>query len=357
MKQMSRKTTVLSLATVVTAMGVMVIYAWLAYKKTHITTDDAFIEGRIHTIAAKVPGTVTAVRVEDNQLVNKGTLLLEIDEVDYEVKVKEASSALDVERSAFNEISKTIDMANKRYAELKFAAAASRAMLELQTAKLNQAERDIRRAANLFESEVISKEQWERSATDHDVYRAAVNAAREQLKQAEASLETQGAFIAQAEAALQAQRSRVQQREASLDAAALNKSYTRVYAPINGQVTKKSVEQGNQIQAGQPLMALVPLDDIWIIANYKETQLERVRPGQKARIRVDTYPGKVFEGKVDSIMAGTGAAFSLFPPENATGNYVKVVQRIPVKIVLNRPADPYGELRVGMSVIPTIHAK
>jgi membrane fusion protein, multidrug efflux system len=146
----------------------------------------------------------------------------------------------------------------------------------------------------------------------------------------------------------------VKQKQEALEADRLKKSYTLIYAPSSGYVTKKSVEVGNQIQAGQPLMAIVPLADVWIIANYKETQLEGVKPGQKVVIEVDSYPGKKFSGKVESIMAGTGAAFSLFPPENATGNYVKVVQRVPVKIILDAGTDPNKLLRVGMSVEPTI---
>jgi membrane fusion protein (multidrug efflux system) len=141
-----------------------------------------------------------------------------------------------------------------------------------------------------------------------------------------------------------------------LKAAELNLGYTKIYAPTDGYITKRTVEIGNQIQAGQPLMAVVPLaqEDIWITANYKETQLEKVKPGQKVEIKVDTYPGKVFYGRVDSIMSGTGAVFSLFPPENATGNFVKVVQRIPVKIIPEKGADPSHLLRIGMSVVPTI---
>jgi membrane fusion protein (multidrug efflux system) len=149
------------------------------------------------------------------------------------------------------------------------------------------------------------------------------------------------------------------QREAVLKQAELNRGYTKVYAPSNGYITKRTVEAGNQIQAGQPLMAVVPLNlqNIWITANYKETDVARVRPGQRVTIKVDTYRGRKFYGRVDSIMSGTGAAFSLFPPENATGNYVKVVQRIPVKIILEQGTDPEQLLRIGMSVVPTILAK
>ena len=146
----------------------------------------------------------------------------------------------------------------------------------------------------------------------------------------------------------------MKEKEAKFRSEQLNSEYTKIYAPSDGLVTKKNVEAGNREQVGQPLLAIVALDDIWILANYKETQLEKLRPGQKVEIDVDTYPGETFYGRVDSIMAGTGAAFSLFPPENATGNYVKIVQRIPVKIVLDKKQKSSHALRVGMSVVPTV---
>ena len=139
-----------------------------------------------------------------------------------------------------------------------------------------------------------------------------------------------------------------------LQEAKLNMSYTKIYSPVEGYVTRKSVEVGDQLRLGQPIMTVIPLHDVWIIANYKETQLTRVKAGQKVRIKVDTYPGKVYKGRVDSIMAGTGSVLSMFPPENATGSFVKVVQRIPVKIVLSDMTDPKYPLRAGMSVVPTI---
>jgi len=357
MNNSNRKVIALTVSSAIAVVGIIIIYFYITYKKTHITTDDAFVEGRIHVIASKIPGTVKVIHVEDNQYVEKGDLLVEIDEIDYEVKVREAESALNAERSKFTEILTRIDVAHKQLSELQFRVESARANLELQKANLDQAGRDIKRAENLFKNEVISKEQLEKTTTRFDVNSAQVRAAKEQLKQAEASLETQKAIIKQEEVALQSQGSLVKQKEALLKTAELNRSYTKIYAPSNGHITKKSVETGNQIQPGQPLIALVPLNDIWVVANYKETQLEKVKPGQRVRIKVDTYPGKVFEGKVESIMAGTGAAFSLFPPENATGNYVKVVQRIPVKIILDKTTNPDHVLRVGMSVVPTILVK
>jgi membrane fusion protein (multidrug efflux system) len=264
------------------ALGVYVIS-----NLNRISTDDAYIEGRIHSIAAKIPGTIKNVAVEDNQGVKKDQLLIEIDPVDYELKVSEAQSNFDLRKASFE-----------------------------------QAGRDKERAEMLYQQEVMPKEKHEFALTSFNLAKAQEEAALAQLKIAQRNLE-----------------------------------YTKIYSPIDGYVTKKAAEIGNQIQPGQPLMAVIPLDDIWVIANYKETQLKNVVPGQRVEIKVDTYPGRKFQGKVDSIMAGTGAAFSLFPPENALGNYVKVVQRIPVKIVFDKDADSAHILRIGMSCVPTIITK
>jgi len=334
--------------------GVVILYLYLGYRARHITTDDAFIDGRIHTIASKVNGTVKTVHAKDNQLVKKGDLLIEIDPLDYEVKVREALSALNTEKARLSEIEARIETSRRQLSELYAAIETARANLDLQEATLKQAERDMKRAEGLYKEEIIPRERYEKAETAYKVALAQVRSAREQLKRTEAAIETQRAIIKQAEAARSSQVSAISQKEALLRESELNYGYTRIYSPAEGYITKKSVEPGNQIKAGQPLMAVVPLNDIWIVANYKETQIEKIRPGQKVKIKVDTYPGKVLNGTVDSIMAGTGAVFSLFPPENATGNYVKVVQRIPVKILLDKDADREHILRIGMSVVPTV---
>jgi membrane fusion protein (multidrug efflux system) len=265
-------------------LGGAFLAAYIIANFTRISTDDAYITGRIHNIAPKIPGTIKAVHVEDNQSVKKGDLLVEIDPVDYELKVNEARATVGVREATFD-----------------------------------QAARDKKRAEALYKDEVFSKERYENTSTAYSLAKAQLKAARAQLKIAQQNLE-----------------------------------YTTIYAPSDGYVTSKAVEEGNQAQPGQSLLAVVALHDIWVVANYKETQLKNVRPGQRAQIKVDTYPGKAFTGKVDSIMAGTGAAFSLFPPENALGNYVKVVQRIPVKIVFDKTTDNGQALRIGMSCVPTI---
>jgi membrane fusion protein (multidrug efflux system) len=268
--------------------------------------------------------------------------------------VNEASSGVDAEKTKIPEIGAKIEAAKKQVAEMNAMVQTAKANLELQEANLAQAEMDIRRAETLYKKDALSRERYEKTTTGYKVALAQVKASAEQVKQAETALETQKAVVRQAEASRASQVSVIKQKEAVLETAQLNYGYTKISAPIDGYVTKKAVELGNQIKEGQPLMAVVPLDDIYITANYKETQLEKVRPGHKVEIKVDTYPGKTLKGKVESIMAGTGAVFSLFPPENATGNYVKVVQRIPVKIILDKGTDPDSVLRIGMSVEPTI---
>lgn len=314
---------------VIVVLGLIAAYFYTSYRKTHISTDDAFIDGNIHTIAAKVNGTVKTVAVTDNQAVKKGDLLIEIDPVDYTVRLREASSVVGAERARFSE------------AETRIAA--GKANQELQRANLKLAEIEKKRAENLYQKEVYSREQYDRAMTAYEVAVAQMKAAEEQLRSAESQKLTQASTI--------------KQKEASAAMAELNFRYTKIYSPIDGYVTKKSVQIGNQIQAGQPLMAVVGLNEIWITANFKETQMENIRPGQPVDFTVDSYPGRTFKGRVDSIMAGTGVTFSLFPAENATGNYVKVVQRIPVKIVLDEGTDKNRVLRIGMSVEPTVIAK
>ncbi|MDD5711852.1 MAG: HlyD family secretion protein, partial [Smithellaceae bacterium] len=274
----------------------------------------------------------------------------------YDVSLQASRDAVNAETARLAEAAQRIDVAKKQLAETQYRLESAKATLQLQEANLRQAESDLTRAERLFAKQIIPEQQYERMRTTRDIAKAQVDVARDQLRQAQAAIETQQGVISQSAAAAKAHGELVSQRQQAMVGEVLKVGYTKIYAPADGYVTKKTVEVGNQIQAGQPLLAVVPLGDVWVVANYKETELERVRPGQEAQIRVDTYSGRVFTGKVDSIMAGTGSAFSLFPPENATGNYVKVVQRIPVKIVLEKGADPGHLLRVGMSVQPTILA-
>ncbi|HWI39933.1 MAG TPA: HlyD family secretion protein [Verrucomicrobiae bacterium] len=304
---------------------------WWYTGSTRVSTDNAFIEGRIHAVSARVPGHVLKVAVADNQRVKKGDLLVELDAADYRVRVTNASASLAMAR---NETS-------GEYAQVETAQAG----VTLAKARLEQAETDLKRGEALVIKEVIPREQVDRLRTARTI-------ATSQLKEAEESLRRARALLGiEANGGKEA---RVAQKASVLEEARLQLSHTRILAPADGYVTRRGVEEGNNVQAGQPLMAVVSLDEPWLTANYKERQLAHVRPGQKVTFTVDAYPGRRFTGTVDSIMAGTGAAFSLLPPENATGNYVKVVQRIPVKIRIDRTSDPENLLRVGMSAVPVI---
>ncbi|GFO58138.1 RND transporter [Geomonas silvestris] len=303
---------------------------WVESQKV-VETDNAFVESRIHSVSSRVPGTVARVLVEDNQFVHKGDLLVTLDERDFAVRLSDARAGLDMAR-------------NDTSGDLAQVEAA-RAELQRTKAQLAQAELDLKRASALVEREVMPREQLDRRSTDREVALAQVREAEQRLKKAQAALGLAGAGR---------QGAREAKQLAQVEEGALNLSYTRVYAPADGYVTRKSVEVGNRVQAGQALLAVVPLSEAWITANLKESQLGQVRAGQKVQIRVDAYPGRTFTGTVTSIMSGTGAAFSLLPPENATGNYVKVVQRVPVKIAIDRSSDPEHLLRVGMSVVPSI---
>jgi membrane fusion protein, multidrug efflux system len=312
----------------VIGLGACLVY-YLFHHLTYATTDDAYIEGRIHTVASKVPGTVQKVYVEDNQLVKKGDALVDIDPLDYIVKAKDAASALAAQKAKVAEAAAKVEVA--------------RANIAIQTTALRQAELDSARAQKLFDAGAFTKEKLERSGTALALAKAQVKAANDQLAQAEATQELEA--------------SNVGQREAGLEAANLSLGYTKILAPADGYVTKKAIEVGNQIQAGQPLLAIVALDDVWVVANYKETQLKKVHAGQTVVFTVDTFTLNKFTGKVESIMAGTGAVYTIFPAENALGNFVKVVQRIPVKITIDKESLDGRQLRVGMSVIAKIRIK
>jgi membrane fusion protein (multidrug efflux system) len=226
--------------------------------------------------------------------------------------------------------------------------------MEIEKVNMKKAELDFKRAEKLLKMQAVSQEYFDQAKAIYDTSVARLKTAEEELNQALANTEMQKASMKQVKSTLSVKSSMVKQKDAMLQEAKLNLSYAKIYSPTDGYITKKSVEVGDQLRPGQPVMTVVPLNDVWVIANYKETQLTRVKPGQRVRIKVDTYPGRRFDGRVDSIMASTGSVLSMFPPENATGSFVKVVQRIPVKILLSNKNDPKHQLRAGMSVVPTI---
>jgi membrane fusion protein (multidrug efflux system) len=388
---------------VVLVIGVAI---WWVVTAGRISTDDAQVDAHVTQIAARVGGTVQQVMVGDNQQVEAGALLAEIDPRDYQVAVDKARAELaDAEATAIAASSNvpitsttaTSNVATARGgveqaqggvtgAERELDAARARLMTaqaHLREAEANAAKtaRDVERLRGLLAKDEISQQQFDAAVATAEAQKAATDSARSQITEAEAGIrvaesrlvqarggeqqahaelqtaQTGPQVVAATKARAASAEARVQQAKATLAQAELNLQYTRVTAPAKGIVSRKSVEPGQTVQPGQPLMAIIPLENVWVTANFKETQLNEIRPGQKAVVTVDAYGGREFNGHVESIAAATGARFSLLPPENATGNYVKVVQRIPVKIVLEAGQDAEYLLRPGMSVVPTVYTR
>ncbi|HTK95880.1 MAG TPA: HlyD family secretion protein, partial [Terriglobales bacterium] len=341
------------------------------------STDDAQIEGDIFPVSARIGGTVKSVLVADNQYVEAGTVLVEIDPTDYEVAARRAEADLaDAQSNAKAEKTGVPIAATTTQNELDSARAnvnaaqkevdAANAKLQEATANHNKAAADLTRYQALVAKDEVSRQQYDAVVAQEAGARAAVDSARAAVASAES-------HVAQAQAAMRSAGTAPQQvavtqaraggaeagaarAQAALEQAKLNLQYTTVRAPAAGIVSKKSVEPGQVIQPGQPLIAIVPLQNLWVVANFKENQLKDMHPGQKAKVHVDAYD-KDYDGHVDSIGGATAARFSVLPPENATGNYVKVVQRVPVKIVFDPNQDPEHRLRPGLSVVPTVLTK
>jgi len=359
-------------AALVAVVGGGTIY-WLATRNLE-TTDDAFVDGDAATISPRVAGPVVALHVTDNQFVHQGDLLLEIDPRDYQVAVENAkaslANAIAQEATAQSNLAltqattaATLEQADSGVAYNLAALAQARAQVDAAEAEQVRARSDIARYSKLVSSNFASRQQYEqaeaKSRTADAQLRAAldgVKVAEGQLSQARGKLDeakTGPQQVAVREAELKAATAQVAAAQAALEQAELNLSYTDIYAPHDGFITKRNVNVGDVLQKDQNLAAFV-FGRAWVTANFKETQLTRMRPGQPVDVAVDAYPDKVFKAHVDSIQRGTGARFSLLPPENATGNYVKVVQRVPVKIVFDEAPDPRYVLSLGMSVIPTV---
>jgi membrane fusion protein, multidrug efflux system len=312
------------------------------YLASHVSTDDAYVDGSVGLISSRITGTVVKVFVEDNWRVKAGQTLLELDPSDYQVQVDGAQAQLARARQTVDQL----------YAQVE----AARSGLRLAESQLNQARIDFERARQLRAQGVVSSEYYDQANTALRVGLATEGLARHQLMQAEAALGggAEDQDHVHYDDHTHYDRPVVKQADAALEAARLNLSYTVIKAPFDGIVTRKSVHVGHRVEVGQPLMALVPIRGLYITANFKETQLTNVRVGQPADVEADIYPGYIYRAHVDSISIGTGSAFALLPPENATGNWVKVVQRIPVKIVLDQPEPPDKPLRMGLSVEVTI---
>jgi membrane fusion protein (multidrug efflux system) len=391
-------------AGVLIVLGIGAFVAW-RYLSPRESTDDAQVSGHVTPVSSRVAGTVTAVHVVDNQAVKAGDVLIEIDPHDYQIAVHRAEANLAAAEASAKAARTEIPMtsttsgsqlhlaeaaagsaeAAQKAADREVEAAqakvrAAQSHLTELSAMATRASQDLDRQKPLIAKDEISKQQYDTAVATQQAAQAAVDAAQASVAEAQANVavadarRTQAAgTVAQAQAQTQAARTgpqqvamtqaraetaeaQVLQARAALAEAKLALERATIVAPVAGIVSRKSVEVGQVVQVGQPLVALARLDDIWVIANFKETQLEGMRPGQRATISIDTY-GQPYTGRVDSIAAATGATFSLLPPDNASGNFVKVVQRVPVKIALAAAENTAATLRPGMSASVTVYLK
>ncbi len=331
---------ILVIAALIVGVAGGIVY-YIRFMAPFESTDDAFIDGHVTIVSPRISGQVVRLLVRDNQEVKKGDALLEIDSRDYETKVAQAQADLAAARSllAQAKAQTTVDEAKAAQQEAAVAAA---------QAEARRAETDLKRYLSV-ESRAVSRTQLDSAQAGADASAAALEVARQQAKAAAAQVDLSRVNIDTAAA-------QVQQAEAKRRQAELDISYSKVTAPIDGRVTRRQVEEGAYVMTGQSLLALVP-SEMWVVANFKETQLARMRVGQPVRMRIDAYPGREFTGRVDSLQAGAGARFSLLPPENAVGNYVKVVQRVPVKIVFDDPLPAELDISTGLSVTPEVRVK
>jgi membrane fusion protein (multidrug efflux system) len=388
---------------IVVIAAVIAFFVWRSSGKQ--STDDAQVDGHITQVSARVGGTIVKLNVKENQFVEAGAVLAELDPRDYQIAVDRAKAELaDAQASAaaattgvpITEVSTSsgvrtaaggveeaqggIGIAERQIDAARAQLVAAQARLREKESTATKTTRDVERLKGLVAKDEVAQQQFDAAVSAAEAARAAADAAKSDVAAAEAAIavaEQRGrqarGTASQAQAALQSAQTgpeqlkvskaraavataHVQSAAATLAQAEMNLERTKILAPSSGVVSRKSVEAGQVVQAGQPLLALVSQGDNWITANFKETQLKDVRPGQRATVQVDAL-GRTYEGHVDSIAAATGARFSLLPPENATGNYVKVVQRVPVKIVIDPGQDTEHRLRPGMSVVPTIYTK
>ncbi|HVM62684.1 MAG TPA: HlyD family secretion protein [Verrucomicrobiae bacterium] len=316
------------------------VYYFIAIRP-YESTDDAFIDGHAIQISPQVPGRVLKVVIQDNQFVKKGDPLVQIDPRDYDVALAQARANLAAAQSRLAEARQQVIVARAK-------ADQDRAAVGVAEAEVTRAHADFARYQNI-ESRAVSRQQV-------DAATAAALSSTAALEEARQKANASAAQVGRDEAQVPTADATVQQAEAALRQAELNRSYADIVAPEDGWVTHRVVEQGQYLQVGQALLAVVQ-PNFWVTANYKETQLTYMKPGQPVWISIDAFPQRKFKGHVDSIQAGTGAQFSLLPPENAAGNYVKVVQRVPVKIVFDENDGPAQMLPLGASVVPEVKVR
>jgi len=367
------KWVLLGVLALIVAAGILIWH----YYSVRESTDDAQVDGHIDPISARISGTVLRVLADDNQLVKTGDLLLELDPKEYEITAQRARADLaDAEANAAaanvsvpltsTTSSSQLTAANAGVTAAEREVDSARARVQEAQANYNKFAADLKRVETLVQKDEVSRQQYDAAVAAAAAARATLDATQSAVATAEGRLaqaRAQAASAGTVPEQIKVTRARangalaqVERARAALAMAELNLQYTKIAAPVAGILSKRNVEPGQVVQAGQPLFSIVDLDDVYVTANFKETQLRSMHPGQRVKISVDAY-GRDYNGTVDSMGGATGARFSLLPPENATGNYVKVVQRIPVRIRIDKGQDPDRLLRPGMSVVPTVYLK
>jgi membrane fusion protein (multidrug efflux system) len=381
------------LAIALAAVGSAGISSYWLHARHFESTDDAQVDGHFAQLSTRITGTVTYVNplVENDRFVPAGTLLLELDPRDYEAELEHAKATLETKEGKLHEAQLQVPITDaSAFSQLHFAQAARQEAIasvaaaeadltatqhrvQQDQALADRAERDRVRYAALVEKREISRSYYDARATEAtasaqvlDSDRAAVSAAEQKVAQASSLVTQREAQVTNARTApqqvsdvraqLESAHGELDQARADVRTAELNLSYTKIYAPVSGVVGHKTVELGHRVQPGQTLLTVVPVDDVWITSNFKEIQLRHMHPGQPVTIHVDTF-GRDYKGTVEDMAGASGPLFSLFPPENASGNYVKIVQRFPIRIHIDEGQDPQHQLRPGMSVEATVRVR
>ncbi|WP_084147045.1 HlyD family secretion protein [Maridesulfovibrio zosterae] len=356
------------ISTVIMLICIALVYPIYVHAISHESTDNAFVEAHVISISPRVPGHISKVLVIDNQQIEKGDVIAEIDPRDYQVALEVAQARIKSAQASVKEADALVVAAEQELAQKKAEFSSQTAGLSKIKADVAQAkagylrdENDLNRIQKIAKAGAVSIQEFDHAKAQEAMARANLNSVKFQINtqsaeiiKAQAAIEAAYGKVQQAYAQIEMRKAMLSEAEAEMEQAKLNLSYTKITAPYSGYITRKSIEPGNFVLAGQKILSIVG-SDIWIVANFKETQIMPMRPGQHVDIEVDSYPDHTFTGHIDSIQRGTGSRFTLLPPENAAGNFIKVVQRVPVKIVLDNfnPSSGYL-LAPGMSVIPSV---
>jgi len=340
-------------ATIVLAVLLFFGLGYLFDVLTHESTDDAFIAAHVVSVAPRVAGQIAAVHVLDNQMVRSNELLVEIDPANYAITVAQKQAAAASQDANLKTVFAVDELMRKKVATAEASVRKAKADADAAAATAKWTKMDLDRAQELRKDNTVSQRELDAAQTADTKTQADLKSAQENVDEESSKVDEAYAQLKAAETAVGLATSQWQEAQTNVASAQLDLSYTKIFAPCDGRVTRKAVETGNYVQLGQQLMSIVP-PEIWVVANFKESQLRKMKPGQPVLVEIDALGGKKFAAKVDSVQAGSGAAFSLLPPENATGNYVKVVQRVPVKILFDEPLPADHVIGPGLSVTPDV---